>query len=146
VERPTLQGRALLIPAVAAALTLIAPPGCATTIATFHDGSTPTKRPIVIPPAPRLRAVALKPRVVRIYWSFRSLPSACRPAWLQLAVRNGKADSPAYGGPVVRVVAKSGVLDITVPDFFGAPREAGGRALDRRGRPSLSARAQVERS
>src|SRR5688572_2530761 len=59
---------------------------CERTLATFHARSRPPGRPVVIPPAPGLRARALSEREILIEWSFRDLRADCRPESALLAI------------------------------------------------------------
>jgi hypothetical protein len=94
---------------------------CERMMATFHDGSSPAKRPIVVPPAPGLQAQAITTRTIRLDWSFRSLPSDCRPARVLLGI---VANSDVNATPLTRAVdvtATSGSAELTYPDFLSPP-------------------------
>ena len=103
-------------------------------IATFHDGSLPTKRPILVPPSPGLEAHAISAHVVEFKWSFRSLPAKCRPASILLSVLNQSPYTPTT--QQVRVRATRGTHRIRVADFIPMGREAAASALGTRGQRS----------
>jgi hypothetical protein len=120
-------------------------PTCERMMATFHDGSTPTRRPIVVPPEPGLRAVALTKRKVRLEWSFQSLPDDCRPTRVALSV---VANSDADATPTTvdaEVNGKQGTKEITYPDFLPPPDVALASAYTREGYRSRTVSVLISR-
>jgi hypothetical protein len=117
--------------------------GCGTMIATFHDGSTPTKRPILVPPSPRLEARALSAHVVEFKWSFRSLPAKCRPVGILLAVLNARPYTPTTAYVPVR--RTSGTHRVKVADFIPMAREAAASAVGARNQRSKLVRVRIAR-
>jgi hypothetical protein len=117
--------------------------GCGTAIATFHDGSTPTKRPILVPPSPGLSARAVAAHVVEFKWSFRSLPAKCRPVWIALSVLNASPYTPTTA--YVRVRATSGTHKVKVADFIPMAREAAASAVGARNEHSKLVRVRITR-
>jgi hypothetical protein len=92
---------------------------CHTELATFHDGSKPARRPVVVPPAPGLRATALTSHMVRLEWSLAAVPAKCKPAQLLLSIVNYRHAQPF----TVTIPTRSrlrGNTRITYPAF--APR------------------------
>jgi hypothetical protein len=112
-------------------------------MATFHDGSKPTKRPILVPPAPKLAAEAKSAHVVRFTWSFASLPDECRPAQVLLTVAN----EPPYTPWTVRVPVKaaSGTSEVRLPEFIPPAEYALASAQGIRGGRSPVVRVRIAR-
>lgn len=94
---------------------------CERMLATYHDGSKPTRRPVVVPPAPGLRAQAVTPRRIRLEWWFQSLPADCRPASVLLSVTT-TGGTPT--NETAEVAATSGSVEIEYPDFLPPPETA----------------------
>jgi hypothetical protein len=117
--------------------------GCGTVIATFHDGSLPTKRPILVPPSPGLEARAVSAHVVEFKWSFRTLPAKCRPVGILLAVLNARPYTPTTAYVPVR--ATSGKQRVKVADFIPMAREAAASAVGARGQRSKLVRVRIAR-
>jgi hypothetical protein len=117
--------------------------GCGTVIATFHDGSLPTKRPILVPPAPGLEARAVSARVVEFKWSFRSLPAKCRPVWILLSVLNARPYTPTTVHVPVR--GTNGTHRVKVAVFIPMAREAAASAVGARGQRSKLVRVPIAR-
>jgi hypothetical protein len=120
-------------------------PTCERAIATFHDGSTPTRRPIVVPPRPGLRAEALSFRTVRVHWRFAALPSDCRPASLTLAILAYDDPAALPWKVTVRSPKDGGSVRRTYPTFLRRPTVALARASMDDGRSSRSARILIRR-
>jgi hypothetical protein len=118
---------------------------CERMMATFHDGSTPTKRPIVVPPRPGLRATAISVRDVELAWSFHDLPSHCRPTQLLVAVvASGDAGATPTNN-MIDVEAESGTTRVTYPDFLPPPDVAMAAAYSREGHRSRVAKVLISR-
>lgn len=137
-----------------AVVTLPAPPTVFTTdpsrtceraLATFHDGSEPTRRPIVIPPAPGLHAVAITKRTTRLEWSFRDLPADCRPVAVLVSVRSGSDPRATPTTRRVPVRGVSGRTEITYPDFLPPPDVAIASAYSGQGRGSRTVSVLIRR-
>jgi hypothetical protein len=122
----------------------VASPTCERAIATFHDGSQPTKRPIVIPPAPGLRATAVTEHTTRLEWSFRDLPDDCRPVVLRVSVVATGRSTPT--NQEIKVTTTTGTTEITYPDFLPAPDVALASAYSRKGRRSRTVSVLIRRS
>jgi hypothetical protein len=119
-------------------------PTCERAIATFHDGSQPTKRPIVIPPAPGLRATAVTEHTTRLEWSFRDLPDDCRPVVLRVSVVATGRSTPTNQD--IKVTTAAGTTEITYPEFLPAPDVALASAYSREGRRSRTVSVLIRRS
>jgi hypothetical protein len=119
-------------------------PSCEREIATFHDGSQPTKRPIVIPPAPGLRATAVTEHTTRLEWSFRDLPDDCRPVELLVSVVADGRSPPTTEQHKISGVA--GSVELTYPDFLAAPDVALASAYSREGHRSRTVSVLIRRS
>jgi hypothetical protein len=115
--------------------------GCGSVTATFHDGSKPTRRPVVVPPAPGLEAQRVSPHVVRLKWSFRSLPAKCRPVKVLLSVVNEPPYTPWTERVPVR--AKAGTHTIKLPDFIPPADYALASAEGSRGERSEVVRVRI---
>jgi hypothetical protein len=122
----------------------VASPTCERAIATFHDGSQPTKRPIVIPPAPGLRATAVTEHTTRLEWSFHDLPDDCRPVELLLSVVADGRSPPTTERFEISEVA--GSAELTYPDFLAAPDVALASAYSRQGPRSRTVSVLIRRS
>jgi hypothetical protein len=118
-------------------------PTCERQIATFHDGSQPTQRPIVIPPAPGLLATAVTEHTTRLEWSFRDLPGDCRPVAVVVSVVASRRSTPTNQHVEVNTVA--GTTEITYPDFLPAPDVALASAYSREGHRSRTASVLIRR-
>lgn len=121
-------------------------PSCERAIATFHDGSQPTKRPVVIPPAPGLRAVAVTEHTTRLEWSFRELPDDCRPVELLVSVVAAGDPSATPTTQSVRITGVAGTTEIVYPDFLPPPDVAHASAYSREGHRSRTVSVLVRRS
>ncbi len=117
--------------------------GCGTVIATFHDGSAPAKRPILVPPSPGLEAHAVSAHVVELKWSFKSLPANCRSVGILLSVMNDRPYTPTT--VYLRVVATSDTHRIRVANFIPMAREAAATAVGARGQRSKLVRVRIVR-
>jgi hypothetical protein len=118
-------------------------PTCEREIATFHDGSQPARRPIVIPPAPGLRATAVTEHTTRLEWSFRDLPDDCRPVELRVSVVATGRSTPTNQD--VKVTTAAGTTEITYPEFLPAPDVALASAYSREGRRSRTVSVLIRR-
>jgi hypothetical protein len=116
---------------------------CERILATFHDGSKPTRRPIVIPPRPGLRARAISLREVELAWSFSELPRDCRPTKLLLSIVANDAPSATPTNLGVDVDAASGTARIEYPDFLPPPDVAMASAYTRAGHRSRLAQVLI---
>jgi hypothetical protein len=119
-------------------------PTCERELATFHDGSQPTRRPIVIPPAPGLRATAVSEHTTRLEWSFRGLPDECRPVALLLSVVASRSSTPT--NQRVNVSTLAGTAEITYPNFLPAPDVALASAYSGEGHRSRTVSVLIRRS
>jgi hypothetical protein len=118
-------------------------PTCERELATFHDGSQPTRRPIVIPPAPGLRATAVSEHTTRLEWSFRDLPDECRPVALLLSVVASRRSTPT--NQRVNVSTLAGTTEITYPDFLPPPDVALASAYSHEGHRSRTVFVLIRR-
>jgi hypothetical protein len=132
-------------PVKPSAHTAVPSQACERVMATFHDGRRPFRRPIVIPPRPGLRAVAVSQREVEVEWSFRSLPEACRPAAVVVSVIANDDVRATPTNREVAVTARTGTTRIAYPDFLSAPDVAMASAVMRNGRSSRTARVLISR-
>jgi hypothetical protein len=119
-------------------------PTCERAIATFHDGSKPTKRPIVIPPAPGLRATAVTEHTTRLEWSFHDLPDDCRPVVLRVSVVATGRSTPT--NQEIKVTTAAGTTEITYAEFLPAPDVALASAYSRDGHRSRTVSVLIRRS
>jgi hypothetical protein len=115
-------------------------------MATFHDGSRPTRRPIVVPPAPGLRANAVTEHRTRLEWSFRDLPDACRPTAIRLSVVAGRHPGATPTSQEVAIRAVTGSTEVTYPDFLPAPDVARASAYSRDGHRSRTVSVLIRRA
>jgi hypothetical protein len=122
----------------------VASPTCERAIATFHDGSQPTKRPIVIPPAPGLRATAVTEHTTRLEWSFADLPDECRPVVLRVSVVATGRSTPT--NQEIKVTRTTGTTEITYAEFLPAPDVALASAYSREGHRSRTVSVLIRRS
>jgi hypothetical protein len=111
-------------------------PTCERQLATFHDGSRPTRRPVVIPPRVGLQALAITKRTTRLEWSFRALPADCRPVTVLVSVRNGSDPRATPTTKQVPVHGLTGSTDISYPEFLPPPDVAIASAYTLGGRRS----------
>jgi hypothetical protein len=119
---------------------------CEREMATFHDGSRPTRRPIVVPPAPGLRAIAVTEHRTRLEWSFRDLPDDCRPVVIRLSVVAGKHPGATPTNQEVPISAVTGSTQITYPDFLPSPDVAHASSYSRDGHRSRTVSVLIRRS
>jgi hypothetical protein len=119
---------------------------CERELATFHDGSRPTRRPIVIPPMPGVHAVAVSEHTTRVEWSFRDLPADCRPASILISVRNGSEPSATPTTKEVEIHGAEGNAEIAYPEFLPIPTVAAVSAFTSAGHRSRTASVLIERS
>lgn len=119
-------------------------PTCERAIATFH-GSQPGRRPVVIPPAPGLRAVAVTEHTTRLEWSFHEFPDDCRPVQLALAVvKHGDVGATPTVARV-DITGLTGTAEVTYPDFLPAPTVAHASAYAEDGHRSRTVSILIER-
>lgn len=118
---------------------------CERELATFHDGSEPARRTIVVPPAPGLRAVAVTRRVTRLEWSFEDLPADCRPVTLAVSVvaRGRRGATPTTQR--VKVHGRAGTVDVEYPKFLPPPNVAVASAYSLDGRRSRTVSVAIRR-
>jgi hypothetical protein len=119
-------------------------PSCERTMATFHDGSQPIRRPVVIAPAPGLRAVALTEHVTRLEWSFRNLPDDCHPVELAVSVVASGHAPPTTER--LKIDGVAGSAKLRYPDFLPAPDVALASAYSREGHRSRTVSVLIRRS
>jgi hypothetical protein len=120
-------------------------PTCEAAMATFHDGSKPAKRAIVIPPAPGLRARAVSERDVLIEWSFRSLPSDCRPDFVSLSVVANDDPAATPTTEQFEIDGESGSARLSYPEFLPPPDVAHASASTDAGRRSRTMSVLIRR-
>jgi hypothetical protein len=113
-------------------------------MATFHDGSQPTRRPVVIAPAPGLRAVAVTEHTTRLEWSFRNLPDDCRPVELLVSVVASGHSPPTTER--LKIAGVKGSAKLTYPDFLPAPDVALASSYSREGHRSRTVSVLIRRS
>jgi hypothetical protein len=77
----------------------------------------------VAPPRPGLTAKALNERLVEVRWSFRSLPSDCRPTLVEVSIVTTYAGSGAIG-KFVPVKGLTGSARLRSYDFLPPPNVA----------------------
>jgi hypothetical protein len=120
-------------------------PTCERMMATFHDGSTPARRPVVVPPRPGLRAKAVSSHEVELTWWFESLPSECRPKQLLLSVTAGDHVGATPTTKEIAVADLSGAMRIVYPEFLPPPDVAMASSLSADGHHSRLARVLISR-
>jgi hypothetical protein len=120
----TPSGAVVTLPALPTVYETDPSPTCERQLATFHDGKDPARRPVVIPPAPGLRAVAITKYTTRLEWSFRDLPADCRPVSVLVSVKNGSHPGATPTTERVRVDGTTGRTEISYPDFLPPPNVA----------------------
>jgi hypothetical protein len=120
-------------------------PTCEREFATFHDGSRPARRPIVIPPRVGLQALAITKRTTRLEWSFRALPADCRPVAVRVSVRNASDPRATPTTKQVPVRGLTGSAEISYPDFLPPPDVASASAYTLRGRRSRTVSVLIRR-
>jgi hypothetical protein len=118
-------------------------PTCERMLATFHDGSKPTRRPIVIPPRPGLRAEALSSHRIRLHWWFAATPSDCRPGGLLISIVANGDPRATPTTLTVRISGRRGSSLMTYPSFLPRPNVAMARAQTSDGRSSRTARVLI---
>ncbi len=121
-------------------------PTCERALATYHDGSKPTRRAIVIPPAPGLRSVALTERTTRVDWSFRALPADCRPVAIVVSVHSTTHPRATPTTERVDVDGVSGSTRITYPEFLPPPDVAAASVYSAAGGRSRTVSVRIERA
>jgi hypothetical protein len=115
-------------------------PTCERMLATYHDGSIPTKRPVIVPPTPGLRAHAITPRRIRLEWWFDALPADCRPVSVLLGVTTtGSTPTNAFAD----VTATSGSTEIEYPDFLPVPETAIASSFTHEGHRSRTVKVKI---
>jgi hypothetical protein len=119
-------------------------PSCERAVATFHDGSKPARRPIVIAPAPGLRATAVTEHTTRLEWSFHDLPDDCRPVQLAVSVVAHGQSPPTTER--LKIDGVAGSVELTYPDFLSAPDVALASAYSREGHRSRTVAVLIRRS
>jgi hypothetical protein len=129
-------GAVVQLPALPTSYAVSPSPTCEREIATFHDGSQPTRRPVVIPPAPGLRARALTKRTTRLEWSFRGLPDHCRPVQILLSVVAGRDTRATPTTVAVPIHGLAGSHEITYAELLPRPDVARASAFSRDGHRS----------
>jgi hypothetical protein len=144
VTRPN--GSVVTLPALPTIYETDPSPTCERELANVHDGSQTTQRPIVIPPMPGLRAVAITKQTTRLEWSFRDLPADCRPEAVLLLVRNGSDPRATPTSKQVQVRDVTGSTEISYPDFLPPPDVAIASAYSRQGLRSRTASVLIRRS
>jgi hypothetical protein len=115
-------------------------PTCERMLATYHDGSKPTKRPVIVPPVPGLRAHAVTPRRIRLEWWFDALPADCRPMSVLLSVTT-TGSTPTNAS--AKVTATSGSTEIEYPDFLPVPETAIASSFTRDGHRSRTVKVAI---
>jgi hypothetical protein len=120
-------------------------PTCEREFATFHDGSRPTRRPVVIPPRVGLQALAISKRTTRLEWSFHALPADCRPVTVLVSVRNGSDPRATPTTKQVPVHGLTGSTEISYPDFLPPPDVASASAYSLQGRRSRTVSVLIRR-
>jgi hypothetical protein len=118
---------------------------CERHMATYHDGSKPTQRPILAPPRPGLRAVALSSHVVRLEWSFDQTPAECEPVNVRLSVVASRGTLATPTGVARAVTADKGTATIEYADFLPPPDTALASAYMANGMRSHVARVSISR-
>jgi hypothetical protein len=119
-------------------------PSCERAMATFHDGSEPPRRPVVVAPAPGLRAVAVTEHTTRLEWRFHDLPDDCRPVQLLVSVV-ARGQSPPTTERL-KIDGVAGSAELTYPDFLPAPDVALASAYSREGHRSRTVAVLIRRS
>lgn len=120
-------------------------PTCERAIATSHDGSQPTQRSVVIPPAPGLRAHAVTKHATRLDWSFRDLPDDCRPVRILLSVVAGRDTRATPTTVAVPIHGPAGSHEITYAEFLPPPDVARASAFSREGYRSRTVSVLIRR-
>ena len=118
---------------------------CERALATFHDGSVPARREVIVPPPPQIRAVAVTKRTTRIEWSLAQLPDACRPVAMKFTVRATTDPGATPTSKEIRVRALSGRTQITYPEFLDVPDVANASVYSRQGHRSRVVEVAIER-
>lgn len=147
-QRPitTPSGAIVILPALPTVYESDPSPTCERELATYHDGSKPTRRPVVIPPMPGLQAVAITRHTTRLEWSFRDLPADCRPVVIRVSVDNGSDPGATPTTKEVRVRGLAGSAEITYPDFLPSPNVALASAYSEEGHRSRTVSVLIRRS
>jgi len=139
-------GSVVRLPALPTTYEVEPSPTCEREIATFHDGSQPPQRPVVVPPAPGLRAIALTKHTTRLEWSFRDLPNDCRPVAMLVSVVAGEDPRATPTTQQVKIRGVSGSKEIEYADFLPPPDVARASAYSREGYRSRTVSVLIRRS
>jgi hypothetical protein len=118
---------------------------CERELATFHDGSRPTRRPVVIPPRVGLLALAITKRTTRLEWSFRALPVDCRPLAVLVSVRSGSDPRATPTTKRLPVRGLTGSTEMSYPAFLAPPDVASASAYSRDGRRGRTVSVLIRR-
>ena len=118
---------------------------CERALASTHDGSKPTRRPVVIPPAPGIRASAVAEREVVIEWTFRSLPRDCTPESVRLSIVANADVGATPTNQVYEVDGKSGSARLRYPEFLAPPDVAHASASTEDGTRSRTTSVLIRR-
>ena len=141
----TANGAIITLPALPTVYETEPSPTCERGTVTYHDGSRPARRPVIIPPAPGVRAIAVTTHITRIEWFFRRLPDDCRPVRVLLTVRNGTDPHAMPASTEVEVHGETGTAEIAYRDFFPPPNVAHATAYSKDGHSSRSASVLIRR-
>ena len=117
-------------------------PSCERRLATYHDGSKPTRRLTTFPPAPGLRARALTPRRIRVEWWFESLPANCRPVNILLSITTTGSTPTNFPAKVSSI---RGSAVIVYPAFLPLPETALASSYMKDGRRSRVSKVAITR-
>jgi hypothetical protein len=128
-------GAVVTLPALPTVYETDPSPTCERELVSYPEGI----RPVAVPPAPGLRAVAVTTRTTRIEWSFQELPDDCRPIELLLSVVAGTdpgatpTTSAGSRSPESRAAGKSRIPSscLRPTSHARAPTRARGSAAER---------------
>jgi hypothetical protein len=136
-------GAVVTLPALPTVYETDPSPTCERELVSYPDGI----RPVAVPPAPGLRAVAVTTRTTRIEWSFQDLPEDCRPVEILLSVVAGtdpRATPTTERG--VEITGVTGSREVTYPEFLPPPDVARASAYSREGFRSRVVSVLIRRS
>lgn len=102
-----------------------------------------TKKAVVVPPTPGLRAVRIDSHTARLTWWFRDVPDECRPVIIRLSIVAGKDRRATPVTKELEINGKGGGTDLTYPEFLDPPDVAIASALSHGGLRSPTTRVLI---
>lgn len=136
-------GSVVILPALPKTRQVEPSASCQRAWVSVPDGDGWTKKAVLVPPTPGLRAVAVDSHTARVTWWFHDVPDQCKPIVIRVSIVAGTDPRATPLTKEIEINGAGGSVDLTYPDFLKPPDVAIASTLFNGGLKSPDARVLI---